>query len=111
MFSDDVSLIPLDWADSQISDKDVAVDGSGVDCKDGKFDSTNADLTGAKSGNYSITDQPPVTQKFYKKTSHYCDDVQKPMVKPWYSETVNLLLHPKAYISYESVASVSLTVK
>ena len=39
--------------------------------------------------------KPPVTQKFYKKTSHYVRMiVQKPMVKPWYSETVNLLLHP-----------------
>ena len=50
------------------SDKDVALDGSGNEIvKTVTLSLTNADLTGLKSGNYSIGDQTTDNAKILKR--------------------------------------------
>ena len=75
LFSDNVSLdsVGLGADSANFSDKDVAVDGSGNEiAKTVTLTLTNADLTGAKSGNYSITDQTTSNAKSTKRHHTTC---------------------------------------
>ena len=70
LFSDDVSLNSgsLSADSANFSDKDVALDGSGNEIvKTVTLSLTNSDLTGAKSGNYSIADQTTNNAKILKR--------------------------------------------
>ena len=113
LFSDDVSLNSgsLSADSANFSDKNVALDGSGNEIvKTVTLSLTNSDLTGAKSGNYSIVDQSTSNAKILQKDiTLRADDRSKT-----YGETLSLgnsdfTLTSGAYISGESVASVSLT--
>ena len=98
LFSDDVSLdsVGLGADSANFSDKDVAVDGSGNEiAKTVTLTLTNADLTGAKSGNYSITDQTTSNAKILQKDiTLRADDRSKTYGETLVPESVNLLLHP-----------------
>ena len=113
LFSDDVSLdsVGLGADSANFPDKDVALDGSGNEiAKTVTLTLTNSDLTGLKSGNYSITDQTTNNAKILQKDiTLRADDRSKT-----YGETLSLgnsdfTLTSGAYIPGESVASVSLT--
>ncbi|MDG1139035.1 MAG: YDG domain-containing protein, partial [Opitutales bacterium] len=70
LFSDDVSLNSgsLSADSANFSDKNVALDGSGNEIvKTVTLSLTNSDLTGAKSGNYSITNQTTNNAKILKR--------------------------------------------
>ena len=113
LFSDDVSLdsVGLGADSANFPDKDVALDGSGNEiAKTVTLTLTNSDLTGLKSGNYSITDQTTNNAKnLQKDITLRADDRAKT-----YGETLSLgnsdfTLTSGAYIPGESVASVSLS--